>query len=92
MTLPEAPPGGGNVPGVDGPVKLPSLAGLADHDDGEPFHFLADLLGFLAVFQVGGFKLGALFLEMAFVGFGGAHRLFLRQKVIAGIPRFHLHR
>ena len=83
--------GGGNVAGVNGAVKLSRLAGLADHDHGKPFQFLAHFLGFGAVFKVGGLKLGALHLEMLLVGVGGAQGLFLGQQVIARVAGLDLH-
>jgi hypothetical protein len=81
----------GNVARGDRAVELQGLGGLANEGDLEALHLVGDLLGLAAALEVLGLQHVPLRFEVGDVVFGGAQRLLLRQQVVAGKARLHLH-
>ena len=81
----------GDVARGDRAVELAALAGLADDDDGDAVELLRHLLRLAAALEILGLELGALLLEIGEVLLGRAQRLLLRQQIVAGKARPHLH-
>ena len=75
----------GEVAGRHRAVELAGLAGLADDDEGLAVELRGDRSGLALALEVAGFELGALGFEPLGVVLGGAERLALRQKEVAGI-------
>ena len=77
--------GVGDIAGAHRTIELAAVAGLADQDELLAVQLLAGLLGFaLQAFEVVGFQLRLLALEIFPVRLGGAQGLLLGQQEVAG--------